>query len=81
MTEGLGFLTLDCKVQGLNPTEDGIKLNTAQCFIAQMPALVSQSNACLTGDQDVMAILAGPGNILWCSLIIKYFLLSVSPFI
>ena len=44
-------------------------------------ALMPQLDVRLTGDQEVMCLVrAGSGNILSWRLIMKYFLLSVSPF-
>ena len=44
-------------------------------------ALVTQSDACLTGDQEVAdSILARYSKILLWRLIMKYFLGSFSPF-
>ena len=44
-------------------------------------ASIAQSDARLTGDQEVMGVIpGGSGNILLWRLIMKYFLWSFSPF-
>ena len=46
----------------------------------QEPASVAQSDSCLTGDQVTGSIPCRSSNILLYRLIMKYFLLSFSPF-
>ena len=46
-----------------------------------MPSSVAQSDAGLTGDQEIVdSISTGSGNILSWRFIMKYFLWSFSPF-
>ena len=49
--------------------------------VKNMPALVAQLDAHLTGDQEVAgAISPSSGNFFSWRLVMKYFLLSFSPF-
>ena len=56
------------------------RVKRKHAFESAQPALVAESDARPTGDQEVGSILTGSAIILSCILIRKYFLRSFSPF-